>query len=1118
MEEELDNGARPPHPSEVPTPEGQHGPHTLAGFIFPGKRDNGEERGPLSRRESYASQSRLDEPASSAPSPSKSRRERKPLRGSAAQSQGICPPSTVRERSNSMMSDDAGSVRSRLVEDASTPFDEDAEEQSNLENMSGSRSRARAAEKAKSNTDNRQGHDAESGSGQWPWYGISRMQKFSLYETATRFYLVGMDLKERRFRILKIERTSENEELHIYDDDMLYSKKEVNQILDAVDDGNKVSGGLKLRCCTWGLLGLIRFTGTYYMLLITKRSQVAMLGGHFIYQIDGTELIPLSSSITGKTRSEKAADEARFLTIMNNLDLTRSFYFSYSYDLTRTLQFNITKAREAVQRGTPENNFRNVNSMFEWNQYLLQPVVPLLKNPYDWCFPIIHGYVDQASISVFGRLVYVTLIARRSRYFAGARFLKRGANDLGYVANDVETEQIVSDTLTTSFHGPGPKLYANPRYTSYVQHRGSIPLYWSQDSNGVAPKPDIEMNLVDPFYSAAALHFDNLFERYGAPVYVLNLVKSRERVPRESKLLHEYTDAIRYLNQFLPNDKKIVYKAFDMSRAAKSRDQDVILSLENIAEDIIPRTSLFKNGDTFENGLMLQNGVARTNCIDCLDRTNAAQFVIGKRALGHQLYALGIIDTTSIDYDTDAVNMITNMWHHHGDTIAVQYGGSQLVNTMATYRKTNQWTGQSRDMVESFKRYYNNSFLDAQRQEAYNLFLGNYVYTPDEPMLWDLSTDYYLHHSSPKHILCLKRRSYIDWFTPEFLEKKTMPEVVYPAHNQNSEHHAMRSKNVQNPGTSSSSDDGDEIGRYDDYWMEYYRPLGMTLFQKTFSFKMKSTSRYLPAGYAATTSTTSRYDMSPFVPRVVLPDNYAADAKKNLSRKKEVTIKDPLDGTPSTPGVNDDTRSISSAMTEFSTAHKPLAQWLQNIPSSSASHADNNYVLQGIMKSPHLDIKQLPPLQATAETPSEFRRGRDKDPSARSRTPSTRAAVTSLEDMVSHTLHPTVSNSESEEYERYVNHPLKVPLVVTSEDTLPPASLPENNPSIMELIEYMDHSLLEDVNLDALAEENLLTYNEYVNVRSEGLSVLTDDYVEKRYRLYEGWLKGKNVLKQRVDA
>ena len=29
----------------------------------------------------------------------------------------------------------------------------------------------------------------------------------------------------------------------------------------------------------------------------------------------------------------------------------------------------------------------------------------------------------------------------------------------------------------------------------------------------------------DPFYSAGALHFDNMFVRYGVPIIVLNLVK-----------------------------------------------------------------------------------------------------------------------------------------------------------------------------------------------------------------------------------------------------------------------------------------------------------------------------------------------------------------------------------------------------------------------------------------------------------------------------------------------------------------------------------------------------------------------------------------------------------------
>ena len=142
-------------------------------------------------------------------------------------------------------------------------------------------------------------------------------------------------------------------------------------------------------------------------------------------------------------------------------------------------------------------------------------------------------------MSIFGHTIYVTVIARRSRFFAGARFLKRGINDKGHVANDVETEQIAHDANTTSFYYPEGKYGNNPAYTSFIQHRGSIPLYWSQEGSQYTPKPPIELTLVDPFFSAAALHFDNLFERYGAPIIVLNLIKSKEKSPRESVLLDE---------------------------------------------------------------------------------------------------------------------------------------------------------------------------------------------------------------------------------------------------------------------------------------------------------------------------------------------------------------------------------------------------------------------------------------------------------------------------------------------------------------------------------------------------------------------------------------------------
>ena len=72
-------------------------------------------------------------------------------------------------------------------------------------------------------------------------------------------------------------------------------------------------------------------------------------------------------------------------------------------------------------------------------------------------------------------------------------------------------------------------------------------------------------------------------------------------------------------------------------------------------------TGFFHNGDGVDAPLKTQSGVVRTNCIDCLDRTNAAQFVISKYALGCQLQALGVISSASIEYDTDAVNLFTSM-------------------------------------------------------------------------------------------------------------------------------------------------------------------------------------------------------------------------------------------------------------------------------------------------------------------------------------------------------------------------------------------------------------------------------------------------------------------------
>jgi len=63
-----------------------------------------------------------------------------------------------------------------------------------------------------------------------------------------------------------------------------------------------------------------------------------------------------------------------------------------------------------------------------------------------------------------------------------SRYLKRGVNEKGRVANDVETEQVVFEDVSEE---------QPVQISSVVQNRGSIPLFWSQESSRLNLKPDI---------------------------------------------------------------------------------------------------------------------------------------------------------------------------------------------------------------------------------------------------------------------------------------------------------------------------------------------------------------------------------------------------------------------------------------------------------------------------------------------------------------------------------------------------------------------------------------------------------------------------------------------------
>jgi G:T-mismatch repair DNA endonuclease (very short patch repair protein) len=94
------------------------------------------------------------------------------------------------------------------------------------------------------------------------------------------------------------------------------------------------------------------------------------------------------------------------------------------------------------------------------------------------------------------------LISRKNIFRNGRRFITRGADLQGNVANMVETEQIVIFNDDSIF-----------KVASYVQTRGSIPLIWSQKPD-LRWTPKISINVEQSFKSCKE-HYKVLQESYG---------------------------------------------------------------------------------------------------------------------------------------------------------------------------------------------------------------------------------------------------------------------------------------------------------------------------------------------------------------------------------------------------------------------------------------------------------------------------------------------------------------------------------------------------------------------------------------------------------------------------
>ena len=92
------------------------------------------------------------------------------------------------------------------------------------------------------------------------------------------------------------------------------------------------------------------------------------------------------------------------------------------------------------------------------------------------------------------------LISRRSRYRAGTRYFTRGIDPTGHTANYNETEQLVlldppspdgEKAAPYPYMGGVARIEGRERL-SFVQVRGSVPIFWAEVNN-LRYKPDLQV-------------------------------------------------------------------------------------------------------------------------------------------------------------------------------------------------------------------------------------------------------------------------------------------------------------------------------------------------------------------------------------------------------------------------------------------------------------------------------------------------------------------------------------------------------------------------------------------------------------------------------------------------
>ncbi|KAJ1554838.1 Phosphatidylinositide phosphatase SAC1, partial [Nowakowskiella sp. JEL0078] len=201
-------------------------------------------------------------------------------------------------------------------------------------------------------------------------------------------------------------------------------------------------------------------------------------------------------------------------------------------------------------------------------------------------------------------------------------------------------------------------------------------------------------------------HFSNQIQEYGSQIAV-NLINKKGY---EHRLGREFQKQITNLS-----DPNVKYVHFDFHQECKKMRWDRIsILVKQIESDLKEQGYALVD----ENGSLKksQTSVVRTNCMDCLDRTNVVQSVLARKILNVQMKELGILTGTQNVETSSFESVFKNIWADNADAISLQYSGSGALKTDFTRTGKRSTPGILQDGYNASIRYVKNNFLDGVRQ------------------------------------------------------------------------------------------------------------------------------------------------------------------------------------------------------------------------------------------------------------------------------------------------------------------------------------------------------------------------------------------------------------------